>query len=206
MQLKRIKISGFKSFADPVTFYMPGKVAGIVGPNGSGKSNVIDAMRWVVGESSAKSLRGETLDDVIFNGSERRKPAARANVELLFDNTQNRCPAQWMKYAEISVRRTVTRDGISEYFINNTHTRRRDVKELFLGTGFGPRSYSIIEQGMISRIVEGKPEELSSFIEEASGVSRFREKRHETLLKLNRTQENMERALVPDPTQLLSRG
>ena len=193
MQLKQIKISGFKSFADPVTFHMPGKVAGIVGPNGSGKSNVIDAMRWVVGESSAKSLRGETLDDVIFNGSERRKPAARANVELLFDNSQNRCPAQWMKYAEISVRRTVTRDGISEYFINNTHTRRRDVKELFLGTGFGARSYSIIEQGMISRIVEGKPEELSSFLEEASGVSRFREKRHETLLKLNRTQENMER-------------
>ncbi len=193
MQLKQIKIAGFKSFADPVTLYMPRKVAGIVGPNGSGKSNVIDAMRWVVGESSAKSLRGETLDDVIFNGSEQRKPAARASVELLFDNSLNRCPAQWTKYAEISVRRTVTRDGVSEYFINNTRTRRRDVKELFLGTGFGPRSYSIIEQGMISRIVEGKPEELSSFIEEASGVSRFREKRHETLLKLNRTQENMER-------------
>ncbi|MDE0309542.1 MAG: chromosome segregation protein SMC [Acidiferrobacterales bacterium] len=193
MQLKQIKIAGFKSFADPVTLHMPRKIAGIVGPNGSGKSNIIDAMRWVVGESSAKSLRGETLDDVIFNGSEQRKPAARSSVELLFDNSMSRCPAQWAKYAEISVRRTVTRDGISEYFINNTRTRRRDVKELFLGTGFGPRSYSIIEQGMISRIVEGKPEELSSFIEEASGVSRFREKRHETLLKLNRTQENMER-------------
>ena len=193
MQLKQIKIAGFKSFADPVTIHMPRAVAGIVGPNGSGKSNVIDALRWVVGESSAKSLRGETLDDVIFNGSEQRKPAARASVELLFDNSMNRCPAQWTKYAEISIRRIVTRDGISEYYINNTRTRRRDVKELFLGTGFGPRSYSIIEQGMISRIVEGKPEDLSSFIEEASGVSRFREKRHETLLKLNRTQDNLER-------------
>ena len=193
MQLKQIKIAGFKSFADPVTIHMPRAIAGIVGPNGSGKSNVIDALRWVVGESSAKSLRGETLDDVIFNGSEQRKPAARASVELLFDNSMNRCPAQWTRYAEISIRRIVTRDGISEYYINNTRTRRRDVKELFLGTGFGPRSYSIIEQGMISRIVEGKPEDLSSFIEEASGVSRFREKRHETLLKLNRTQDNLER-------------
>ena len=193
MQLKQIKIAGFKSFADPVTFHMPRAIAGIVGPNGSGKSNVIDAMRWVVGESSAKSLRGETLDDVIFNGSEERKPAARASVELLFDNSLNRCPPQWSKYAEISIRRIVTRDGISEYFINNTRTRRKDVKELFLGTGFGPRSYAIIEQGMVSRIVEGKPEELSAFIEEASGVSRFREKRHETLLKLNRTQENLKR-------------
>lgn len=193
MQLKQIKIAGFKSFADPVTIHMPRAVAGIVGPNGSGKSNVIDALRWVVGESSAKSLRGETLDDVIFNGSEQRKPSARASVELLFDNSMNRCPAQWSKYAEISISRTVTRDGVSEYSINNTRTRRRDVKELFLGTGFGPRSYSIIEQGMISRIVEGKPEDLSAFIEEASGVSRFREKRHETVLKLNRTQDNLER-------------
>ncbi len=193
MHLKQIKISGFKSFADPVTIFVPRETAGIVGPNGSGKSNVIDAMRWVVGESSAKSLRGETLDDVIFNGSDQRKPASRASVELLFDNALNRCPGQWAKFSEISIRRTVTRDGISEYFINNTRTRRRDVKELFLGTGFGPRSYSIIEQGMISRIVDGKPEELSAFVEEASGVSRFKEKRHETVLKLNRTQDNLER-------------
>lgn len=193
MQLKRIKIAGFKSFADPVTIHVPRSLSGIVGPNGSGKSNIIDAMRWAAGESSAKSLRGDTLDDIIFNGSAQRKPAGRASVELLFDNTLSRCPGQWSKYAEISIRRTATRDGISEYFINGTRTRRRDVRELFLGTGFGPRSYSIIEQGMISRIVEAKPEELSSFIEEASGVSRFREKRHETLLKLNRTQDNLER-------------
>ncbi len=193
MHLLSIRIAGFKSFADPVTIHIPKALSGIVGPNGSGKSNVIDAMRWVVGESSAKSLRGGTLDDVIFNGSAQRKPAGQASVELLFDNTLSRCNGQWEKYAEISIRRTVTRDGISEYFINGTRARRRDVKELFLGTGFGPRSYSIIEQGMISRIVEGKPEDLSTFIEEASGVSRFREKRHETQLKLKRVAENLER-------------
>ncbi len=193
MQLLSIKIAGFKSFADPVTIHIPKALCGIVGPNGSGKSNVIDAMRWVVGESSAKSLRGGTLDDVIFNGSAKRKPAGQASVELLFDNSLSRCSGQWEKYAEISIRRTVTRDGVSEYFINGTRARRRDVKELFLGTGFGPRSYSIIEQGMISRIVEGKPEDLSAFIEEASGVSRFREKRHETHLKMNRVEENLSR-------------
>ena len=193
MHLLSIRIAGFKSFADPVTIHIPKSLSGIVGPNGSGKSNVIDAMRWVVGESSAKSLRGGTLDDVIFNGSSQRKPASQASVELLFDNSLSRCNGQWEKYAEISIRRTVTREGISEYFINGTRTRRRDVKELFLGTGFGPRSYSIIEQGMISRIVEGKPEDLSTFIEEASGVSRFREKRHETHLKLNRVADNLER-------------
>ena len=193
MQLQRIKLAGFKSFADPVTIDVPKALTGVVGPNGSGKSNVIDAMRWVIGESSAKSLRGESLDDVIFNGSSQRKPAARASVELLFDNSLNRASGQWSKYVEISVRRTVTRDGISEYFINGTRARRRDVRELFLGTGFGPRSYSIIEQGMISRIVEGKPEDLSSFIEEASGVSKFREKRHETTLKIKRVEENLER-------------
>lgn len=193
MHLISIKIAGFKSFADPVTIHVPRSLSGIVGPNGSGKSNIIDAMRWVVGESSAKSLRGGTLDDVIFNGSALRKPAGQASVELLFDNSLSQCSGQWERYAEISIRRTVTRDGISEYFINGTRARRRDVRELFLGTGFGPRSYSIIEQGMISRIVEGKPENLSEFIEEASGVSKFREKRHETLLKLNRVEDNLER-------------
>ena len=193
MHLISIRIAGFKSFADPVTIHIPKTLSGVVGPNGSGKSNVIDAMRWVVGESSAKSLRGGTLDDVIFNGSAQRKPAGQASVELLFDNSLSRCGGQWEKYAEISIRRTVTRDGVSEYFINNTRARRRDVKELFLGTGFGPRSYSIIEQGMISRIVDGKPEDLSAFIEEASGVSRFREKRHETQLKMNRVEENLKR-------------
>ncbi|MYD78712.1 MAG: chromosome segregation protein SMC [Gammaproteobacteria bacterium] len=193
MHLISIKIAGFKSFADPVTIHVPRSLSGIVGPNGSGKSNIIDAMRWVIGESSAKSLRGGTLDDVIFNGSAQRKPAGQASVELLFDNSLSQCSGQWERYAEISIRRTVTRDGISEYFINGTRARRRDVRELFLGTGFGPRSYSIIEQGMISRIVEGKPENLSEFIEEASGVSKFREKRHETLLKLNRVEDNLER-------------
>ncbi len=193
MHLISIKISGFKSFADQVALHVPRSLSGIVGPNGSGKSNVVDAIRWVVGESSAKSLRGGTLDDVIFSGSSKRKPAGQASVELLFDNSLSRCGGQWEKYAEISIRRTVTRDGISEYFINGTRSRRRDVKELFLGTGFGPRSYSIIEQGMISRIVEGKPEDLSEFIEEASGVSKFREKRHETLLKLKRVEINLER-------------
>ena len=193
MHLISIKIAGFKSFADAVTFHIPQTLSGIVGPNGSGKSNIIDAMRWVIGESSAKSLRGGTLDDVIFSGSSLRKPAGQASVELLFDNTLSRCSGQWEKYAQISIRRTVTRDGVSEYFINGTRARRRDVKELFLGTGFGPRSYSIIEQGMISRIVEGKPEELSAFVEEVSGVSKFREKRHETLLKMNRVNDNLER-------------
>ena len=191
MRLKTIKISGFKSFADPVIIHVPPFLSGIVGPNGSGKSNVIDAMRWVTGESSAKSLRGDKLDDVIFSGSSDRKPAARASVELLFDNSLGRCHEQWAKYAEISIRRIATRDSNSEYFINGSQVRRRDVKDLFLGTGFGARSYSIIEQGMISRIVEAKPDELSSFIEEASGVSRFRDRRHETTLKLKRTADNL---------------
>lgn len=193
MHLLSIKIAGFKSFADPVTIHVPKTLSGVVGPNGSGKSNIIDAMRWVIGESSAKSLRGGTLDDVIFNGSAQRKPASQASVELLFDNSLSRCGGQWAKYAEISVRRTIARDGLSEYSINGTRCRRRDVKELFTGTGFGARSYSIIEQGMVSRIVEGKPEDLSAFIEEASGVSRFREKRHETHLKMNRVEQNLER-------------
>ena len=193
MHLLSIKIAGFKSFADPVTIHVPKTLSGVVGPNGSGKSNIIDAMRWVIGESSAKSLRGDTLDDVIFNGSAQRKPASQASVELLFDNALSRCAGQWAKYAEISVRRTIARDGLSEYSINGTRCRRRDVKELFTGTGFGARSYSIIEQGMVSRIVEGKPEDLSAFIEEASGVSRFREKRHETHLKMNRVEQNLER-------------
>ena len=193
MRLKSIKIAGFKSFADPVTIHVQHALSGIVGPNGAGKSNVIDAMRWVTGESSAKSLRGGTLDDVIFSGSSSRKTASRASVELLFDNSLGRCPGQWANYAEISVRRSVTREGASEFYINNIHCRRTDVKDVFLGTGFGSRSYSIIEQGMISRIVDSRPEGLSEFIEEASGVSKFRARRHETNLRLNRTQENLDR-------------
>ncbi len=193
MKLRRIKLAGFKSFADPVTIEVSSRIAGIVGPNGAGKSNLIDAVRWVSGESSARNLRGITLDDVIFNGSANRNPAGRASVELVFDNTGGRAPGMWSKYAEISVRRTLSRDGLSEYNINGTRVNRRDVTQMFLGTGFGARSYSIIEQGMISRIIEAKPDELSGHIEEASGISRFREQRKETMSKLRSTSENLER-------------
>ncbi len=193
MKLRRIKLAGFKSFADPVTLAVSSRMAGIVGPNGAGKSNLIDAVRWVSGESSARNLRGATLDDVIFNGSASRSPAGRASVELVFDNVGGRAPGVWSKYAEISVRRSLSRDGLSEYFINGTRVNRRDITQMFLGTGFGARSYSIIEQGMISRIVEARPEELGGFIEEASGISRFREKRKETLSKLRSTSDNLDR-------------
>ena len=193
MRLIHIKISGFKSFIDPVTIYIPGYMSAIVGPNGAGKSNVIDAVRWVAGESSAKNLRGGTLEDVIFNGSSLKKPAGRASVELCFDNASGKAVGMWAKYAEITVRRVLTRDGLSEYFINSNHVRRKDVTELFSGSGFGSRSYSIIEQGMISRIVESKPEELSSFVEEASGITKFRDKRRETLSRIRSTVANLER-------------
>lgn len=193
MKLRQIKLSGFKSFVEPVSISVTSRLSGIVGPNGSGKSNVIDAVRWVAGESSAKNLRGNVLDDVIFNGSANRKPAGRASVELIFDNSAGRAPGAWSKYAEISVRRAMTRDGLSEYFINGTRVIRRDVTQMFLGTGFGARSYSIIEQGMISRIIEAKPEELGAYVEEASGISQFRQKRQETLSKLRSTQENLNR-------------
>ena len=193
MRLRRIKLAGFKSFVDPITISMSTHLAGIVGPNGSGKSNIIDAVRWVSGESSARNLRGDTLDDVIFNGSESRKPSGQASVELVFENTSGKAPGVWAKYSEISVRRLLTRDGGSEYYINGTRTTRRDVTQLFRGTGFGARSYSIIEQGMISRIVEAKPEEIGGFIEEASGISRFREKRKETISKLRSTSDNLAR-------------
>ncbi len=193
MRLKSIKIAGFKSFADPIAIHVQHPLSAIVGPNGAGKSNVIDAMRWVTGESSAKSLRGGMLDDVIFSGSSVRKAASRATVELLIDNSLGRCPGQWASFSEISIRRTVTREGASDFYINNTPCRRSDIRDIFLGTGFGSRSYSIIEQGMISRIVDAKPEDLSQYIEEASGVSKFRARRHETNLRLNRTQENLVR-------------
>ncbi len=193
MRLKSIKIAGFKSFADPIMIHIQHPLSAIVGPNGAGKSNVIDAMRWVTGESSAKSLRGGTLDDVIFSGSSVRKAASRATVELLLDNSLGRCPGQWARFSEISIRRTVTREGASDFYINNTLCRRSDIRDIFLGTGFGSRSYSIIEQGMISRIVDAKPEDLSQYIEEASGVSKFRARRHETNLRLNRTQDNLVR-------------
>ena len=193
MRLTQIKLSGFKSFVDPTSIHVPGQLVGIVGPNGCGKSNVIDAVRWVLGESRASALRGDSMQDVIFNGSGNRKPLARAGVELLFENTQGRAAGQWSQYAEISVRRVLQRDGESSYYINNVHVRRRDITDMFLGTGLGPRAYAIIEQGMISRVIEAKPEELRVFLEEAAGVSKYKERRRETENRLSDTRENLAR-------------
>ncbi len=193
MRLTQVKLSGFKSFVDPTSIHVPGQLVGIVGPNGCGKSNVIDAVRWVLGESRASALRGDSMQDVIFNGSGNRKPLARASVELIFDNSLGRAAGQWSQYAELSVRRVLQRDGESSYFINGTHVRRRDITDVFLGTGLGPRAYAIIEQGMISRVIEAKPEELRIFLEEAAGVSRYRERRKETEHRLADTRENLAR-------------
>ena len=193
MRLTSLKLSGFKSFVDPTQIAVPGQLVGVVGPNGCGKSNVIDAVRWVLGESSARQLRGEHMHDVIFNGSTERKPVSRASVELVFDNTLGRVGGSWSQYAEISVKRVLSRDGDSNYYINGTHVRRRDVQDIFLGTGLGPRAYSIIEQGMISRVITSKPEELRVFLEEAAGVSKYRERRRETELRLEDTRENLAR-------------
>ena len=193
VRLTQIKLAGFKSFVDPVSFHVPGQLVGVVGPNGCGKSNIMDATRWVLGESRASELRGESMHDVIFNGSGNRKPAARASVELVFDNNEGRAAGQWSQYAEISVRRVLTRDGGSSYFINNQAVRRRDVQDIFMGTGLGPRAYAIIGQGMIARIIEAKPEELRVFLEEAAGVSKYKERRRETENRLNDTRENLTR-------------
>lgn len=193
MRLSQIKISGFKSFVDPTKIHFSANLTGIVGPNGCGKSNVIDAVRWVMGESSAKHLRGESMDDVIFSGSSTRKPVGQATVELLFDNTQGKAQGEYAKFNEISVKRLVTRDGQSKYFLNNTRCRRRDIADLFLGTGLGPRSYAIIEQGMISRIIDAKPEELRVYFEEAAGISKYKERRRETATRIKHTRENLER-------------
>ncbi|MEY4730193.1 MAG: Chromosome partition protein Smc [Pseudomonadota bacterium] len=193
MRLNQIKLAGFKSFVDATTISVPGQLVGVVGPNGCGKSNVIDAVRWVLGESSAKHLRGETMQDVIFNGSSERKPVGRASVELVFDNSLGRAGGQWQQYAEISVKRVLTRDGTSSYHVNNQHVRRRDVQDIFLGTGLGPRAYAIIEQGMISRVIESKPEELRVFLEEAAGVSKYKERRKETENRLQDTRDNLAR-------------
>lgn len=193
MRLSKVKLSGFKSFVDQTTFVLTGKLNGIVGPNGCGKSNIIDAVRWVMGESSAKQLRGESMSDVIFNGSERRKPAGMASIELIFDNDEGRLGGKWAEYQEISVRRTLDRDGKSLYFLNGARCRRRDITDIFLGTGLGPRSYAIIEQGMISRIVESKPEDLRAFFEEAANISKYKERRHETELRMEHTRTNLER-------------
>jgi chromosome segregation protein len=193
VRLKQIKLAGFKSFVDPTHFEVPGQLVGVVGPNGCGKSNIIDAVRWVLGESKASELRGESMQDVIFSGSSERKPAARASVELVFDNSLGRIAGSWSQYAEISVKRVLTRDGQSAYFINNQPVRRRDVHDMFLGTGLGPRAYAIIGQGMISRIIEARPEELRVFLEEAAGVSKYKERRRETENRLGDTRENLTR-------------
>jgi len=193
MRLTQIKLSGFKSFAEPTTFQLPGQLVGVVGPNGCGKSNIMDAVRWVLGESKASELRGESMQDVIFNGSGNRKPASRASVELVFDNTLARAGGQWNTFAEIAVKRSLTRDGTSSYFINNQPVRRRDVQDVFLGTGLGPRAYAIIGQGTISRIIESRPEELRLFLEEAAGVSKYKERRRETENRLKDTRENLTR-------------
>ncbi|MDD5180831.1 MAG: chromosome segregation protein SMC [Gallionellaceae bacterium] len=191
MRLSHIKLAGFKSFVDPTHIALPGQIVGIVGPNGCGKSNVIDALRWVLGESRASALRGESMQDVIFNGSARRKAVGRASVELIFDNSLGKAAGQWSSYAEISIKRVLQRDGDSSYHINNQHVRRKDITDIFLGTGLGPRAYAIIEQGMISRIIEAKPEELRVFLEEAAGVSRYRDRRRETELRLADTRDNL---------------
>ncbi len=193
MRLTQLKLAGFKSFVDPSTIHVPGQLVGVVGPNGCGKSNIIDAVRWVLGESRASALRGESMQDVIFNGSTLRKPVARASVELIFDNSLGKAAGQWSQYAEISVKRILTREGDSTYWINNTQVRRRDVQDIFLGTGVGPRAYAIIEQGMISRVIDAKPEELRVFLEEAAGVSKYKERRRETENRLEDTRENLAR-------------
>jgi len=193
MRLSKIKLAGFKSFVDPTTIPFPSSLVGVVGPNGCGKSNVIDAVRWVMGESSASRLRGDSITDVIFNGSSARKPVGAASVELLFDNSETTLEGQYAKYAEIAIRREVTRDGISNYYLNGTRCRRKDITGVFLGTGLGPRSYSIIEQGMISRLIEAKPEEMRVFIEEAAGISKYKERRRETSNRIKHTRENLDR-------------
>ena len=193
MQLRQIKLAGFKSFVDPTQIDVPGRLVGVVGPNGCGKSNVIDAVRWVLGESKAAELRGESMQDVIFNGAASRATAGRASVELLFDNSEGRIGGEWGRFSELSVKRVLTRDGASSYLINQQHVRRRDVHDLFLGTGLGPRAYAIIGQGMISRIVEARPEELRVYLEEAAGVSKYKERRRETEARLRDARDNLAR-------------
>nr|WP_216861095.1 chromosome segregation protein SMC [Polynucleobacter finlandensis] len=191
--MKSIKLSGFKSFVDPTHFEMPGQLIGVVGPNGCGKSNIIDAVRWVLGESRASELRGESMQDVIFNGSGLRKPSGRASVELIFDNADGRAQGQWSAFTELAVKRVLTRDGNSSYYVNNQVVRRKDIQDIFLGTGMGPRGYAIIGQGTINRILEAKPEELRVFLEEAAGVSKYKERRKETASRLEDTRENLVR-------------
>ncbi|MCC7258163.1 MAG: chromosome segregation protein SMC, partial [Gammaproteobacteria bacterium] len=193
MRLSKIKLAGFKSFVDPTTFHLPSSLVGIVGPNGCGKSNVIDAVRWVMGEMSAKHLRGDSMADVIFNGSASRKPVGTASIELFFDNSDGSIGGQYAQYAEISLRRSISRDGTSSYFLNNTRCRRKDITEIFLGTGLGSRSYAIIEQGMVSRLVDAKPDEMRTYVEEAAGISKYKDRRRETETRIQHTRDNLAR-------------
>jgi len=193
MRLEKIKLSGFKSFVDTTIIPFNSDLVGIVGPNGCGKSNVIDAVRWVLGESSAKHLRGDKMADVVFNGSSTRKPVGQAFVELTFDNSDATITGEFAGYREILLKRQVNREGQSVYFLNGTRCRRKDITNLFLGTGLGPRSYAIIEQGTISRLVEAKPDELRMFLEEAAGISKYKERRRDTENRMRRTRENLER-------------
>src|SRR3990167_5950922 len=193
MQLSKIKLSGFKSFVDPTTIMLPGQLVAIVGPNGCGKSNIIGAVIWVMGESSPKYLRGEALIDVIFNGSNVRKPVGQASVELIFDNSDGSIAGEYAKFAEISIKRLLNRDSESVYYLNGVRCRKRDVVGIFLGTGLGPRSYSIIGQNMINRIIEAKPDELRTYLEEAAGISKYKERRRETELRIQHTKENLMR-------------
>ena len=193
MRLSKIRIAGFKSFVDPVSLELQSNLTAILGPNGCGKSNTIDAVRWVMGESSAKHLRGASMEDVIFNGSASRKPVGLASVELIFDNSEGSLGGEYAAFAEISVKRQICRDGDSKYFLNGNKCRRRDITDIFLGTGLGARSYAIIEQGMISRLIEAKPDELRNTLEEAAGISRYKERRRETETRMASTRENLAR-------------
>ncbi len=193
LRLSKIKIAGFKSFVDPTTIDLRSNLTGIVGPNGCGKSNTIDAVRWVMGESSAKHLRGASMDDVIFNGTSSRKPIGQASIELLFDNSDATLGGEYAKFSEIGIKRVISRDGQSKYYLNGTRCRRRDITDIFLGTGLGPRSYAIIEQGMISRLIEAKPEELRNTLEEAAGISKYKDRRRETERRIQNTRENLDR-------------
>ncbi|HZC85963.1 MAG TPA: AAA family ATPase, partial [Steroidobacteraceae bacterium] len=193
MRLTKIKLAGFKSFVDPTQINLPSNLTGVVGPNGCGKSNVIDAVRWVMGELSAKHLRGDSMTDVVFNGSAARKPVGSASVELIFDNADGKIGGAYASYGEISLRRQVGRDGSSAYFINGTRCRRKDITNLFLGTGLGSRSYAIIEQGMITRVIDAKADDMRAFVEEAAGISRYKERRRETEVRVSETRENLER-------------
>ncbi|MCM2311241.1 MAG: AAA family ATPase, partial [Steroidobacteraceae bacterium] len=193
MRLTKIKLAGFKSFVDPTSISFPSSLVGVVGPNGCGKSNIIDAVRWVMGEISAKHLRGDSMADVIFNGSGSRKPVGQASVELVFDNADGKLGGEYASYAEVSLKRVVSRDGQSSYFLNGIRCRRKDITQLFLGTGLGSRSYAIIEQNMISRVIEAKADEMRAFLEEAAGISRYKERRKETETRIAHTRENLAR-------------